>query len=346
MLAFQSSIRSAMWAVRLDTEQIEEWAHKALELAADGSDARARALLALADVAPDNVSHETIEQAAAAAEERGDAALRSYAFGARSQAAFEQRRFADAAMWSERRLELMSEIDDPDHLCEGYEAAVPVAAALSRFEEARRLAGLHWQFARRLSAHHRVHSVSLPLELADALGDWETVAGDTDSVADAVAQNLATPCVRNPRDLLLCALAHLCLGDEDRAAELEREAAAIVGKGYDSYLSAPRLRMALLRDDRAAAEALVGLPLERTYVWGPAGLATRLDALVSLGNHERIEREVGSLLGPGLYTEPFSLRALGAARRDDDLLARAQERFSALGLQWHAAQTERLLAGL
>ena len=43
--------------------------------------------------------------------------------------------------------------------------------------------------------------------------------------------------------------------------------------------------------------------------------------------------------------EPFALRALGVARTDDDLLVRADERFAELGLQWHRAQTERLLAG-
>jgi hypothetical protein len=44
--------------------------------------------------------------------------------------------------------------------------------------------------------------------------------------------------------------------------------------------------------------------------------------------------------------EPFALRALGAARRDDELLARADERFVALGFEWHRAQTESLLAGV
>ncbi len=44
--------------------------------------------------------------------------------------------------------------------------------------------------------------------------------------------------------------------------------------------------------------------------------------------------------------EPFALRALGVARGDDELLARADERFQALGLVWHRAQTERLLDGL
>jgi hypothetical protein len=44
--------------------------------------------------------------------------------------------------------------------------------------------------------------------------------------------------------------------------------------------------------------------------------------------------------------EPFALRALGATRRDDDLLARADAGFVKLGLKWHRSQTERLVAGL
>ena len=71
----------------------------------------------------------------------------------------------------------------------------------------------HAELSQRLSAHHRVHSVSLDLELADALGDWHGLAAQTDRALDGDrGQNLTTPCVRNPRDLLLCSVAHLCLG--------------------------------------------------------------------------------------------------------------------------------------
>jgi hypothetical protein len=104
--------------------------------------------------------------------------------------------------------------------------------------------------------------------------------------------------------------------------------------------------MAILRGDRDAVETLVRLPLERTFVWGPAVFTTRIDALVALGEHEWIEREVPPLAVARTLVEPFALRALGAARRDDELLGRADERFAALGLDWHRFQTERLLAGL
>jgi hypothetical protein len=346
LLAFQSSIRSAMWSIRLNMQLIEAWAAKALELAEDGTEAKARALLARANVelfgAPDDV----LDEAATVADTLGSVELRSFVLGARTQSAFDQRRFQEAAAWSEQRLALLTEIDDLDHLCEAYEAAAPASAAVCRFDEAQRLAELHGELAQRLSAHHRVHSVSLELELADALGDWAALAAQTDRAWAAITANLATPCVRNPRDLLLLSLAHLCLGDEARATELERDGLRLAGEGYETYLSGARLRIALERGDRAAAASIVDLPVERALVWGPGIFAARLDAFVALRRHDRIEAEAPELVQPGTTVEPFALRALGIARNDDALVARAEELFAALGLEWHRGQRERLLAGL
>ncbi len=345
-LAFQASIRSAMWSIKLDPHLIEEWVDRALALAAEGSDAQVRALVARANVEPGEISPDELTSIGTLAEARGDVLLRSHVFGVRSCAAFERRRFGEAASWAERRLQHLSEVDDADQLCEAYEAGVPLLLAVGRVGEARRLAALHSEQARRLSAHHRLHAVSLPLEIADALGDWETLAAETERVVDAVEANLATPCVRNPRGLLLVGLAHLTLGEETRAAELERGAERIAGHGYDTYLSGPRIRIALERGDRPSVETLVELPLERSFVWGPGILSARLDALVALGRADWIEKEAPSFLQAGTLLEPFALRALGAARGDDDLLARADACFAELGLDWHRAQTERLLAGL
>jgi class 3 adenylate cyclase len=345
-LAFQSSIRSAMWSIRLNMDLIDDWASKALELAEDGSAARARALIALANIELVGVPEDVLVEAAAIAETLDSAELRSFALGARVQAAFDQRRFAEAAALSDERIALTASIDDPDHLCEAYEAGSPAAAAVCRFDEAKQLAELHEGLSRRLSAHHRVHSVSLELELADILGDWPGLAAQTDRALAAIEANLATPCVRNPRDLLLLAAAHLCLGDEHRARELEQDGLRIAGEGYDSYLSGVRLRIALERGDRVALEQLIELPVERALVWGPGIFAARMDALVALGRSDGIEAEAPALEQAGTSVEPFALRALGAARRDDELLARADELFGSLGMEWHRLQTERLLAGV
>ena len=345
-LAFQSSIRSAMWSIRLNMQLIDEWASKALALAADGTEAKARALLARANIALVGAPEDVLDEASQLADRLGSLELRSFALGARTQSAFDQGRFEEAAAWSEERLDLLPGIDDPDHRCEAYEAGSPAAAAVCRFDHARRLAELHGSLSQRLSAHHRVHSVSLELELAEALGDWAGLVGSTDRALTAIEANLATPCVRNPRDYLLCGLAHLCLGDEIRAAELERDGLRLAGEGYETYLSGPRLRIAMQRGDRSMLESLVRLPVERALVWGPGVFAARLDAFIALGLHDRIEAEAPRLVQSGTTVEPFALRALGVARGDDELLARADERFAALGLEWHRSQTARLLAGV
>ena len=45
----------------------------------------------------------------------------------------------------------------------------------------------------------------------------------------------------------------------------------------------------------------------------------------------------------GTYLEPFALRALGIVRDEGSLVERAADRFTALGLDWHAARTRELL---
>jgi len=69
------------------------------------------------------------------------------------------------------------------------------------------------------------------------------------------------------------------------------------------------------------------------------GAATRLDALIALGRLEQAEEVAAPFVQPGTYMEPFALRTLGFLRRDPDLITEAVERFEALGLNWHAAQT-------
>ena len=68
--------------------------------------------------------------------------------------------------------------------------------------------------------------------------------------------------------------------------------------------------------------------------------------LAALGSSELVENEAPTLLDGASILEPFALRALGATRGEDDLLAKADERFASFGLDWHRSQTERLLAGI
>ena len=56
-----------------------------------------------------------------------------------------------------------------------------------------------------------------------------------------------------------------------------------------------------------------------------------------------MEADAPNWLIPGIYAEPFALRALGVARDHKELLWQARGRFEALGLAWHAAETSKLL---
>jgi hypothetical protein len=133
-------------------------------------------------------------------------------------------------------------------------------------------------------------------------------------------------------------------GDRSRSRELEAEA---IDSGFGSHhwaLSGPRLRLALTRGDLDEAAALVADKPVVLLVFGPSGIAARLDAIAALRDRALAEEEAAPLVRPGTYVEPFALRALGIVREDEALLVRADERFAALGLDWYREQTQALLS--
>jgi hypothetical protein len=105
------------------------------------------------------------------------------------------------------------------------------------------------------------------------------------------------------------------------------------------------LRLALLRGDEDEARRILKIlpPLESPF--GVDGAAARLDALLFLGETERLEQEAAPFLDAEGYTHPFALRALGISRGDPALVDRATARFGALGLAWRAAETQALAGG-
>ncbi len=342
-LAFHTAARSGMWQRPPDRALVHGWAERALALAARQTVARARALLARCYWEYE-ASADRAEEASAIAERLGDVELLSYAWEALAAGAFGRRRYEEARERLERCLDVAHAISDPDHLADIYAAAVPPYIALGRFDDARRLASLHDDVVAPLSHHHHVHGVAVWLDLAELEGNWERIAELTDRTRHAVEANLATPCVWNPRSLLVCALAHAHLGNEDAAAWLEAEAEELAGQGFGMALDAPRIRLALHRGDLERASELLGLaPGIRSKTWYfLSSIATRIDALAALADRERVEEEAPTLLRPETYLEPFALRALALVRADDALAERAIARFEALGLGWHAAETRKL----
>ncbi|MGB2952743.1 MAG: adenylate/guanylate cyclase domain-containing protein [Gaiellaceae bacterium] len=341
-LAFQTVMRAGMWKTSPDRELVQGWIDSALELADHDSAARVKALLA-------NVlwsgwrSVDQAAEASALAERLGDAELRAHAWLARATTALARARYDDALSWAQRPAEMLPEINDPDTVAEIHFAPVPASVALGRFREARRLAARYDETLRRLTPHHRLHGVAIVLEVEELAGSWQRVIELEPRVEEDVEANLATPCVRNPRSLLLCALARAYLGDEERAAQLEQAAEALGMTGYPVVLDPPRARLALLRGDLETLEAVLPDPKVGRWGWlGVAARTARLDGLAALGKRDQVEAEATPLLGPNTYFEPFALRALGVVRKDEQLIADAAARFEAMKLDWHAAQTRTL----
>ena len=342
VLAFQTSIRSGMWSTRPQDELVEEWIDKALELADADSAARARALIARGNWSVDTGA-EASREGSALAERLGDPELRSYAWAARATVEFERQNYDDAANWAQRRFDLEPEITDPDHLVELRETAAPAVAALGRLAEARRLAVEHFELSRTLTSHHRVHGVALLTEMDELTGAWPAIAALEEEIVERVETNLDTPCIRNARTLLLAAIARTAAGDDEASRELERRADEIETGGYEWSVVGPRIRLRLLRGELDGLERLMAPPGRHRLTFALPLVAATLDGLAALRDGGLVERVAPQYLKPGTYLEPFALRALGIVREDETLVARAGERFRALRLHWHEAQTPTLV---
>jgi class 3 adenylate cyclase/energy-coupling factor transporter ATP-binding protein EcfA2 len=341
-LAFQTMVRAGMWGTPPPADLVGGWISSALELAPPGSPARAKALVARCYSDYDK-SAEDAAEASRIAEQAGEPLLRSYGYDVQALVSFVRGEYPQALEWCRRRAAIASELDDPDAEAYVYAAGVNPAVACGELEEARWYALRQQEVTAPLSPHHRLHGVSGVLELEELLGDWPAALALQEAVQQAVAENRATPCIRNSRSLLVCALAHAYLGNEDESRRLEEQGEENAMTGYGTVLDTPRLQLALHHGDLGAVESLLGEPAVRTSNWFYLGsMAAHLDGLATLGRRERVEKEAAAALQPETYLEPFALRALGLVREDEKLVGRAAERFEALGLGWHAARTRAL----
>jgi hypothetical protein len=337
-------MRGGMWKPSLDHALVESWLARALELADEGGAAHARALVTKS-IWEDAV--EPAEQAVALAERLDDPVLLSYAYWARSGAAFVRLDFHEADRWAQRRFELLDRLTDPDKIAHIHYYAATAALAAGRLDEAEMLVRKHDVVASRLSPHHEVHALAVLLFVEEALGHWDEVRRIQQRVERAVAANRGTPCVLAPRTLLSCAVACAELGFDAEARRLEETAGEQGFKDGEVgvWLDPPPAHLARLRGDRERLEALLEAS-GATWQWSQDGslyaLATKLDALIALGRTREAEAVAIPLLQPGTYLEPFALRTLGLVRSDPTLTGQAIERFEAMGLGWHAAKTRAL----
>ena len=342
-LSFESTMRGAMWRVAPDWVIVSGWIEQALELTEPDSRGHAHGLVGKA-LLEDDVP--AAERAIAIAERLDDVELLSFglfAHGANVQSTGD---FEGAAGLARRRLGLVRRINDPDHLALIHWGSATAELALGHLEEGGVHALRHEAIAARLTPHHEVHAIGNLVTLDEAAGRWDRLHERTEWSERAVAANADTPCVYNPRNLLAGAVACAALGLDGEARRLEAQEAALGFEGYEFWLDPLRARLALIRRDLDRVEAL----LEGSEKWSwqvfnfVGAIATRLDAFVALGRAGEAEEDAERYAIPGTYLEPFALRALGIGRRDPALVARAQERFEAMGLDWYAAQARELSA--
>jgi class 3 adenylate cyclase len=343
-MALQTGTRGGMWRRQPDRELVFGWIDRALELAEEGSPARAKALVAASmwneDEAAAVAAHEIAEQV-------GDPGLRlltlqALAFSAWGNGSFEQ---AIVRLEDWRTSALAPEVIDPDERAMPLMAGGFIDLATGRIRVATEASRLHEEIVAGLTPHHRVHGIGCRLCVAAVAGRWEEVCALTPSAEEAVEANADTPCAFNVASLLNAAVASAYTGDDTEAGRLEAKADAIGMEGYRQWLAPPRIRLAIARADRGELRRLVDAvgsgDLEPWAYEMPAAL---LDALVALGDRESIEAEGPKWLRPKSYVEPFALRALGFARADESMLADAAARFEGMELDWFAGETRKLLA--
>jgi len=341
MLAFHTTTRGAMWKRRPDPALIDGWIQQALELSEPDALARTRTQIALAWHDPERFAKVAAE-VTEAVERLDDVELRSWLWRARAQLAVSSGDYDEAYAWARRALDLIPQLKDPDHVSLICMLGVIPCLLTGRFDEARRIAEAHDALASGLTPHHRVHCVTLLIEIEHAAGCWQEVADLAERAEAAVAANIATPCAMNGWSLLACARANVHLGNEPEARRLEQTVDELGMEGYGTDFEPHRIEIAIARGELAEVERRLAESEEAGFDNVDAILA-RLHALLALGRVAEVEAEAPAFLKPDTYLEPFVLRALGLARGDSDLVARAIERFEAMNLDWHAAETRRQL---
>jgi class 3 adenylate cyclase len=341
-LAFQTATRAAMWKRRPARALIDGWIDKAFDLSEPDSPARAKALIARANLDPVEFG-ESAHEADELADRLGDLELRSWAWEALGRAANARGAFDEGLAWARRRFGIVPDVSDPDLIALIYMFGIDSCIFAGRLDEARRVAVAHDEVTSGLTPHHRLHAVRLLIAVEHAEGRWEAVRNLTSRAEPAVAANIATPCIANVSALLALALANVLVGDDREARRLQHEAEALGMEGYGAWLDPLYVQIAVARGDTAEIE-------RKLSEWQPEGfedvdgLIARLNALVALDRRPEIEAEAPALVKPDTYLEPFALRALGFARSDDSVIDQAIERFTTMGMDWYAVDTRNLLS--
>jgi class 3 adenylate cyclase/tetratricopeptide (TPR) repeat protein len=337
-LAYYGLGRRYMWKKPPPRELCEQWLAKALEFSNPDTPAGAWALLAHAMSDPSE-RVETAKEVHRLGEALEDPRLVVFAYEAQTLAATEENRYQEACDWADRALAAAPKLANPNDRSHQYWNAGFVYLRAGRIARARRLAEHVDEIAASLTAHDEVHAVGLRAIVESVLGDWEALGEMAVRAEAASAANEDFPCQFNWRTLLVCALGLAQLDKERHARRLEEMGRATAIVAGPPELEPALLRLTLHRGDEEEARRILEVLPPIGDPWSVDGAAARLDALLALGETERLEEEAAPLLGEESYTRPFALRALGISRGDASLVEQAVARFEAMGLVWRAAET-------
>ena len=342
-LAYMGLGRPYMWKKPPPRELAERWLARALELSDPGTEARGWALLAhaLGDPAKGRVA---ASEAHTIGKALGDARLMVYSYEAQTLAATQARRYVEACEWVDRGLEVAPLLGDPGPEAHQYWNGGFVYLRAGRIGEVRRLSEAHDRLALSLTSHDEVHGLALSSLLESVLGNWAELAELARRAEIASVANEDLPCQFNWRNLLVCALGLAHVGEESGARRLEELGRASAVVAGPPEREPALIRLALLRGDLDAAQCMLEALPPTGDAFGLDAAAARLDALVALGQSERVEAEAAPHLERESYTRPFALRALGLARRNFSLIEQSASRFEAMGLAWRAEETRALLS--
>jgi hypothetical protein len=342
-LAFETTGRAGMWTRFPDRDLVQGWIDRALEMTGSGTRARAQALIALGYWQDDRPAW-AVDEAQEVTERLGEPGLMVDACEVRCFSEFAAGRYQDALQAAVRAFDLERGISDPNSSTRLRESVAALFTMCGRLPESRRMIEDHDALCSRLFPHHRLHAVALEIEFLELLGEWEMIRALVPRARTAVRENLATPCVRAGRSLLVCSAACARLGGEPEAASLEREADELDMEGYGWVVEAPRIRLALHRHDLATVGRLVSestSAIPRRQIWYfPAAVATYLDALAALGDARRLEVDAAEFLETDSVLTAFAMRALGVVRRDPSLIEEAASRFESFGFDAQAGDTK------
>ena len=194
-----------------------------------------------------------------------------------------------------------------------------------------------------LTAHHRLHGIHMRLRVEALAGRWDAVRPLTATRSERLKRTRPLPVRVTSGAPSLCA--------RERAVRRRRPKPA--GSRCTPTRSGSRARRNLTR--QGSGWHLFSTTSPRSGDWSiPGARRVRADGSSTGGGAARCARRprrsrADRVRRPGMaeagdVLEPFALRALGVARSDAQLLGQAAARFAAMHLEWHAAETRKLLS--